>query len=1024
METPTETQDAPALTQDAPALTQDANEPSRDTDREGPAPGYGPPRQLPDKGDRMGRYVILRRLGAGGMGTVYLAYDPELDRKVALKLLHGPRRDQKRRTLLREAQALARLKDPNVVTVHDVGEHEGQVYVAMEFVEGRTLGRWLAESERSWREVLEVFLLAGRGLRAAHEQGLIHRDFKPDNVMVSGDGDVLVMDFGLARPSEESSDEDLDVSSLRVAALTATTVGRLAGTPAYMAPEQVGLEELSPAADQFAYCVSVWEALCGQRPFEGDSLAAIYTNISEGHVRAPPTGSMPRWLHRVLMRGLRSEPEARWPSMGELLDALDRGRRRWRWQVGLVVVAMGLALAGGAAVQQQQRAREHRALVVACEAEGAAIDEVWNDEERARLREGLLATETHFAERDANILIPWLDDYRDAWRSGRAEACMHDTVWRDWEADLLDRSAWCFEDRRIQLEATVEQIATSNRAAARRAVRLASYLDPVATCLDPTPLRRLPAPPMELRDEIRSVRAMLTESDSLRYSGRDEDALKVARSALAEAETLGWPPLRALARLIVGRRMFEGFELEHSDVELTRAYFEAQDAGSLEIAFRAARSLLNVFSRQGRHREAEVWARHARVLAPGLPDPSGLDEAEEHYLLNAVYCGQGDFEAAAREGELAVSMRTDVLGDDHPITAAARSGLGEALLMQGRADEALEHFDWAYYVWKDVLGPEHPRIETLARSRARALLRLKRIDDALEAQKERLAVAEAAFDEDHPIVGHALYEIGMTLTMRGDLDDAERMLQRAMAIYEARYGADAIRLGAVMMAMAKVDLARGLHDEALARCRRVLEIFDAVAEPDAESVAMILEQMAAVLASQGVADEAVDKHREALARLESSSGSDSREFMLSLVLLGDLQHEKLNDLEGARRTYQRVLDIGERVKGADTSVVQSLARLAEIALTNAELAEARRLADQAMAIVEAKHIKPLASALARFVLARVLAATEDPQRRAPALAEAARATFALAYDERRFEVEAWLKGEREVSTGELVPNEG
>ena len=287
-------------------------------------------------GDKLGRYVVLRMLGAGAMGAVYLAYDPELDRKVALKQLHRGTDPNKRKGLLREAQAMAKLTHPNVVSVHDAGEHDGTVYVAMEYVRGTTLRKWLARERRSWREVLEVYVQAGRGLERAHVRGLIHRDFKPDNVMVSNEGRVCVMDFGLARPggpatNEPPDDDDVDLSDISGSLLTEATVGKLAGTPAYMAPEQAVARNLSPAVDQFAFCVSLWEGVCGRRPFAGLTYAEVYAAASEGRLRKPPPGTaMPRWLRRTLERGMDPIAERRWPSMAALIEALERGRGRWR----------------------------------------------------------------------------------------------------------------------------------------------------------------------------------------------------------------------------------------------------------------------------------------------------------------------------------------------------------------------------------------------------------------------------------------------------------------------------------------------------------------------------------------------------------------------------------------------------------------------------------------------------------------------------------------------------------------------
>ncbi|MEM6992038.1 MAG: serine/threonine-protein kinase, partial [Myxococcota bacterium] len=226
-------------------------------------------------GMTLGRYLVLRELGAGSMGSVYLGYDPELDRRVALKVLKGTSQAANRTALLREAQAMAKLRHPRVVAVHDVGEHQGRVYIAMEYIEGITLRAWAEAVKRSWREVLDMYREAGEGLSAAHERGLIHRDFKPENVMVAAPAEVTVMDFGLARASS-GSEEPLgagQLESMTGRLLAAATLGHVAGSPGYMAPEQFRGEELTAAADQFAFCVSLWEAICGQRPFAEGSFA-------------------------------------------------------------------------------------------------------------------------------------------------------------------------------------------------------------------------------------------------------------------------------------------------------------------------------------------------------------------------------------------------------------------------------------------------------------------------------------------------------------------------------------------------------------------------------------------------------------------------------------------------------------------------------------------------------------------------------------------------------------------------------
>ncbi|EDM77230.1 serine/threonine kinase family protein, partial [Plesiocystis pacifica SIR-1] len=292
---------------------------------------------------RLEQYVLLHEVGSGGMGVVYAAYDETLDRKVAIKLLHEEEGAQPR--LHREAQAMARLSHPNVVPVFETGQTEGRAYIVMEFVDGQTLGRWLRAATRSRAAILAVFRGAAEGLIAAHEQGLVHRDFKPDNVMVRGDGRAMVMDFGVARAgasggcggSSVALDALIESGELSnqltcnsdITALTKT--GTILGTPAYMAPEQFrGNGSEDALADQFSFCVALWEALFGCRPFAGDSLLTLEQAILDRAYSTPSAHDVPTWLRRVLERGLAPTPDERWPSMRALLDALDDDPTRRR----------------------------------------------------------------------------------------------------------------------------------------------------------------------------------------------------------------------------------------------------------------------------------------------------------------------------------------------------------------------------------------------------------------------------------------------------------------------------------------------------------------------------------------------------------------------------------------------------------------------------------------------------------------------------------------------------------------------
>ncbi len=281
-----------------------------------------------DAGGRIGRYDVTAVLGRGAMGVVYAARDPALDRAVAIKVLRTdlgvPSSGGER--LVREARALARLSHPNVVAVHDVGEDRGRLFVAMELVRGSTLRDWQRASARSWAQILDVFVQAGRGLAAAHVAGILHRDFKPENVLVGDDGRVRVGDFGLARlveaevsPASHRARNDNGVPVER--SLTAT--GAAVGTPAYMAPEQRRGEAIGPACDQFAFAVAFYEALWGARPYGDVDVGRLRPELTHP-TRPPAASSVPAWIFPILETALDLDPLRRHASMQTLLDRIAR----------------------------------------------------------------------------------------------------------------------------------------------------------------------------------------------------------------------------------------------------------------------------------------------------------------------------------------------------------------------------------------------------------------------------------------------------------------------------------------------------------------------------------------------------------------------------------------------------------------------------------------------------------------------------------------------------------------------------
>ncbi len=559
---------------------------ARDILAETTAPGSG---DAPAGGSVLGRgatvdrYLVLSLIGRGGMGEVYAAYDPDLDRRVALKLLHTARSaEQARRRLTREARALGKLSHPNVVQVHDVGEHEGDVFVAMELVEGQPLDAWChGPAKPSWQEVLGAYLDAARGLAAAHEEGIVHRDVKPSNILRGKDGRVRVADFGLAvgRPAGAASTEPPDGDPLRddadavearpladtipAAATQAgrggdalTATGALVGTPLYMAPEQFDGAAVGPAADQHSLCTALYQGLYGALPFEvaegSDVLAQLIARKKEGPPAAPPPGSpVPAPVHRALVRGLASRPEDRFPSMDALIDAFREAMqppRRTRLRnaaIGaaalLTAAAVAVGIRGGAF--DDPCAHPERQLAGA-----------WDPGVRGRVRAAFLGTGRAHAEDTAARVAAQLDRYGASWTAMRSEVCEASRGGQ--RREILALRDACLDRRRGQLRALTTLFAASpDPQVLDKAVTATASLPPIAYCADTEALAARIPPPEDpaLRARVAALQTKVDEMTALRSAGKYRDASTIGESLLAETEGMGFAPLRAQVQTCMGR---------------------------------------------------------------------------------------------------------------------------------------------------------------------------------------------------------------------------------------------------------------------------------------------------------------------------------------------------------------------------------------------------------------------------------------------------------------------------------------
>ncbi len=849
------------------------------------------------------RYLLLSKLGAGGMGVVYAAYDPELDRKVALKLLLPPvgaKADSGsagRTRLLREAQALAKLAHPNVVTVHDVGTHADMVWIAMELVAGQTVGSWAQARPRNWTEVLSVLTEVTRGVAAAHSVGLVHRDLKPENVMIGRDGRVRVMDFGLAHgrahvATAAGAEATLPVDANAQPAIAAlglrlTAKGSIQGTPAYMAPEQWQGRDAEASADQFGWSVMAWELLYGERPFTGETLIALAAAVLSGRHRPPPRrSSVPGWLRRIVEKGLNVEPTQRWPTMAALLAALEHGRARARARLFLLIFA-GIMVVGVGA--EGYRRWDHMQHIAACEALGAEVHTTWNDESRNRLRSAFSATGTRHAEMTADKVIPWLDQATAAVADARTTLCT-DADRGAIAVDLVDRAKRCLDERRLAIESLVGVLSRADAAVVQRAVSAAAALEGPSQCRDAAWLTQIPTPPEHGRESLRTIQTDLLRAASLQAAGRNEEGLRLAESSLVLAEALAWPPLVARARHRIGSLLAaQGKHFARAETTLEAAYFEAARAGATGVMADAAVDLISVVGQElARPPEGLRWGRLAAVPLAAIESAPGVRTASLNNNLGNVYRVDGEVAEALRLHEVALALREQVLDPDHPDVGNSLNNLANTHYSLGDMTTSRTLHERALAIRERAFGPEHPEVASSLNNLANLDFEADALHDALARHLRALAIRERALGPDHLDVANSLNNLASVQHALGNLAEVEPLLARALAIRERNLG------------------------------------------PEHPAVAESLSNLAIALDSVGTPGEARPLHERALAIYERTFGPEHPSVANCLSDLARL-HEDSGDHVEAHRLYARALAIRERALGpAHPSVAESQESIARI----------------------------------------------------------------------------------------------
>lgn len=828
-----------------------------------------------------GRYQLTGVLGAGAMGVVYVAWDPDLGREVALKVLRADadgHEDGQHERLLREAQAVARVAHPNVITVYDVGVLEGRVYFTMERIVGQTLREWLRVPDgggarqsrrRPWPEVLRALVAAGEGLAAAHAAGLVHRDFKPDNVLVANDGRVLVTDFGLARSLYANRPHALDGPQ----DLSRTRTGMLVGTPYYMAPEQYEGAAVDARADIFAFCVAAWEALFGQRPFEGHDLPSLREAIREGVVARPDVRArvrVPPHLSAVLSKGMRRWPAERYQSLAPLLSRLRLTvpSRTRRLVAGAGLLAALVAATGVFAAIQTW-------ADPVCGGAAASWATVWRPAVREALGARFAATGKAFAPAAWEGAAALIEDYGQRWRTQHTDACEATHLRREQSTARLELRMRCLVKRRAELGALLHAFEGATVATVAEASASVARLPWPELCRDVRALRGLDSEAGNQADLPSDLEARMREGEALLSANRDRDAQALGGALVQALEKRGPGAALAKALLLRGRatRHLEGAATQAGE-EIERALWMAIAHRDDETAALAARILS--YTQYGRAQTLDDSLRWLE-LAEAQLTRLGSRPADEVQLALAAGRMAREHGATARSRrhyQHALDLALRSLGEDHPFTLQARMAEAQARGQDGDTQAALAALDALRPRVTRTLGPKHPYMGYLLNAIAALQHRRGGPDEANTTLRESARILEDALGPTHQATLAVLSNLGSNLCETPAVDEGLALLRRALDGYRRALGPGNVRVAIMHHKLGEASLDAKRPREAEPEFRAALRIFERGGQPKSVRLVRSLSGLARALHQQGDLERAARHSSRAISLVAERPSND------------------------------------------------------------------------------------------------------------------------------------------------------
>jgi tetratricopeptide (TPR) repeat protein len=895
------------------------------------------------------------------------------------------------------------LQHPNVIAVYDVGTFDGDVFIAMELVEGASLYQWLKQPARSRKQIMDVFLAAGEGLAAAHDAGLVHRDFKPDNVMIGNDGRVRVLDFGLARiaaggtgpppsmpaaaslsaetadptvnapmhwPSTEatltappeldgtpvphsgkensgraSSGSGRSGPSLLAAQLT--LADSIVGTPRFMSPEQRMGTAIDRRADEFSFCVALYQVLYGAYPFAGTP----HDEVRDWRVLEPPEGSsVPRWLRKVLLKGLSEKPDDRYASMPELLEALAAdpsvARRRW-WSI-----AGGVAVVAGAVGAWGTLERRHARVCTGAERELAGV---WDDARRAQVSAAFHKSGLPYADAALATVTKTFDDYARSWLAMHVDACEATRVRGDQSQELLDLRMACLSGRFTELRTLSDLFASADPRVVEHAAQSAQSLPSLALCADAAALKAPIPPPRDpkILGEVGAVREQIARAGALEGAAKFDEGLEVARAALTRADALAYPPAIAEAELRVGQLLGDRGDYADSARALHRAYVSATAGRDDEAATHAATNLvIAIGNRQARYDEGDRWAdvaealagrmqrkdellgvlystrsslrehegkydlalddaRRALALEERVLGPDDFHLAETHYHLGAIHYYRAEYADALAEYKKSLEIQSRVVGPDHPALLGAKVGIADVYGDSGDHPRALAEYESVLATMRRV-RPEDPDIPMIQNNLGGELQQLDRPAEAFEQYR-------LAFEDWQKRIGPgketitALSNMGEAKIAMNQPEDALRYYSQGLELCGVTLGPEHHDCARLVWGVGEAYRLLGRTNEAMESYRRSLALAEKALGPKHP-------QLTGPLLGIGrieLARRAPEKAKEALERALAILGDDPGEgltapdarFLLAQALWA------LGDKPGAAELVAKARELYEAAGG-------------------------------------------------------------------------------------------------------------